>query len=58
MNKFIKHEFDKQFIEDLRKEYKYFVYAKDNFYPIGVVLKIKHTFKLSYVEMMRKQLIF
>ena len=31
MNKFIKHEFDKQFIENLRDEYKYFVYARDNF---------------------------
>ena len=31
MNKFIKHEFDKQFIEDLKKEYKYFVRANDIF---------------------------
>ena len=31
MNSFIKHEFDKQFIEDLRKEYKYFIRANDNF---------------------------
>ena len=31
MNKFIKYEFDKQFIEDLRKEYKYFVRANDVF---------------------------
>lgn len=31
MNSFIKHEFDKQFIEYLRKEYKYFIRANDNF---------------------------
>lgn len=31
MNSFIKHEFDKQFIEDLKKEYKYFIRANDNF---------------------------
>ena len=41
MNKFIKHEFDKQFIEDLRKEYKYFIRTNDNFLSNWDMLKIK-----------------